>query len=67
MTQQASSTTLVELHQAIAAAAVSGAAYPWITGVLAACLAEETTTALARAAAVETLRATVTPASQKVA
>jgi hypothetical protein len=59
--------TLTELRQAIAAAADAGASYPWITGVLAGCLAEETTTTLARSAAIEALRATVTPASQKVA
>jgi hypothetical protein len=59
--------TLAELRQAITAAADAGASYPWITGVLAGSLAEETTTALARAAAIEALRATVTPASQKVA
>lgn len=46
---------LPELHRAIAFAAASGANYTWIAGVLAGCLAPETTTAEARAVAVATL------------
>ncbi len=55
--------TLATLHEAITRAARRGAGYPWIAGVLAACLAAEaTTTAETRILAVETLsRAPVRP------
>lgn len=52
---------LTALHHAIAQAARSGATYRWITGVLAACLAAETTTEHARTLALHTLGQAVTP------
>src|SRR6266496_4411867 len=45
---------LAELLKGIASAASNGATYPWIAGVLARCLAEQTTTTEARAAAIAT-------------
>ena len=44
------------LHRAIRHAAIAGASWTWITGVLVGCLLEETTTTAARTAAIETLR-----------
>lgn len=46
---------LSELHRAIALAAAKGANYTWIVGVLAGCLAVETTTTEARSVAIATL------------
>lgn len=71
MTPQAGPRTrqpLAELHAAIAKAASGGATYPWIAGVLAACLADETTTSEARAVAVATLsRPPIKPARRAAA
>jgi hypothetical protein len=58
----------ISLHRAIAAAARSGANYHWIVGVLAGCLATETTTTAARAVAIRTLtRPPVRPARPRAA
>jgi len=59
---------LAELLKAIASAAINGATYPWIAGVLARCLAEQTTTTEARAAAIATFsRPPLETARQRVA
>lgn len=58
---------LADLRVAIAAAAADGATYPWIAGVLAGCLAADTTAAEARTVAIHTLRlAAVSPGPQRV-
>ena len=59
---------LAELLKAVASAAGNGATYQWIAGVLARCLAEQTTTAEARAAAIAALsRLALETARQQVA
>lgn len=59
---------LTDLHYAIARAARNGASYQWIAGVLAGSLVAETTTADARAAAIDALtRPPVTPVGQRAA
>jgi hypothetical protein len=65
---RADSPQLAELLKAIACAARNRSTYPWIAGVLARCLAEQTTTTEARAAAIATLsRVPLEAARQRVA
>jgi hypothetical protein len=58
---------LAVLRHAVARASAAGASYAWIAGVLARCLAEQTTTAEAAAVAAATLREPVTPPARGLA